>query len=147
LFEGGLSNLYEYCNNDPVNYVDLDGLQKINIKRIKDILNKITEGKYAYDTINGNYKTINRISKLDLDKYTIQTIDKSTIQLIDIHINSGNRMKEIHPFYLNLAMQEYNKAFELLEKYLSQKENLECYKEQIKKQKEKGFWNWLLDLF
>jgi len=31
LFEGGLSNLYEYCNNDPVNRIDINGLQDIFI--------------------------------------------------------------------------------------------------------------------
>jgi len=40
LFAGGLSNLYEYCANDPVNYVDLDGLQTILTGPSEFIINK-----------------------------------------------------------------------------------------------------------
>ena len=43
-FDGGQSNFYEYCLNDPVNYVDLEGLQKIS-KYTMSILNYINAGR------------------------------------------------------------------------------------------------------
>lgn len=47
LFGGGLSNLYEYCLNDPINCVDLTGLQVILV------YHQATGAYYAYDSQEG----------------------------------------------------------------------------------------------
>ena len=43
LFGGGVSNLFEYCVNDPVNYSDRYGYQTIKNDELRDIYNRLSD--------------------------------------------------------------------------------------------------------
>ena len=85
-FGGGVSNLYEYCVNDPVNYLDLDGLQALT--NIENLMNFYE----ASNTVKSNAETIAYIGRLDQNMETgkIPYSVTQELQKIDAYLGTNN---------------------------------------------------------
>jgi len=150
LFAGGTSNLYEYCLNDPVNSVDLDGLQRFSIESIKNTLEILNTSFETHQTIKNEYKNIVKINKINLNNYKIKQMDFATEVAIYNEILATQSLvvygsNILSPKNLILASKHFDRALGLLEKYLQKKENKDCYEKKIQNQNKKGFWNSIWD--
>ena len=63
-FNCGVSNLYEYCVNDPVNCIDVEGLQSDQWEKLKYVINILNDLYTSYDIIKNNKSTIEYYSNL-----------------------------------------------------------------------------------
>jgi RHS repeat-associated protein len=151
-FSGGVSNLYEYVLNDPINIVDFYGLQGIALSqeevlliRVKELMNSLND---AYDVRQNIKENINdiKINVINIDNYKLNSINSNDITIID----SKLRMIEALNQYgwgmgYPKAASEFNDVLKYLNKYLEKKENRECYAKQKSEQNSKGFWRNIWD--
>ncbi len=116
----GQSNFYEYCLNDPVNYVDKTGFQKVKI--IKDLIEIVDEAKDAATTVNDAKQLIeyyNNVQPVELQSFKIQVqLDKARALM---QIAGGYGYPEAVKIYENIKKD--------IEKERKQKANESCPKE------------------
>jgi len=85
LFDGGLSNLYEYVVNDPINKFDPYGLQNVHLETLKETIEKINELYEEYKEYKNGKKEVSECSNINPKDYNISDKELESI-LSDLDI-------------------------------------------------------------